>query len=151
VTRQRDRFHLSLPRGWPQRIRSAALHTISLARYSLTSAHGWAANSIDARVRLKAQRDRLRQEVALCREEFRLKDLRMQRVTPHRRPYYAPVERMAILELRAARGWTASQTAEHFLVTPATIASWMQRLDQEGPDALLQIREPVNRFPDFVA
>jgi transposase InsO family protein len=26
----------------------------------------------------------------------------------------------------------------------------MQRLDDEGPDALVQVREPVNRFPDFV-
>jgi putative transposase len=58
---------------------------------------------------------------------------------------------MAILESRAARGWTAVRTAERFLVTPATIASWMQRLDEEGPDFLLQIHEPVNRFPDFVA
>jgi transposase InsO family protein len=37
------------------------------------------------------------------------------------------------------------------LVTPATIASWMSRLDEEGPAALVQMREPVNRFPDFVA
>jgi len=35
-------------------------------------------------------------------------------------------------------------------VTAATIASWMKRIDEEGPDALVQIREPVNRFPDFV-
>jgi putative transposase len=122
-----------------------------LARYSLTSARGWAANSIDARVRLKAQRDRLCQEIALLREEIRIKDLRMGRVAPHRRPHYAPIERMAILELRAARGWTAVQTADRFLVTPATITSWMQRLDEEGPDALLQLHEPVNKFPDFVA
>jgi transcriptional regulator with XRE-family HTH domain len=57
---------------------------------------------------------------------------------------------MAILELRAARGWSASQTADSFLVTPATIASWMHRLDEEGPEALVQVRDPVNRFPDFV-
>ena len=35
-------------------------------------------------------------------------------------------------------------------VTAATIASWMKRLDEQGPDALVQIREPVNKFPDFV-
>jgi len=92
----------------------------------VTSVRGWAANSIDARVRLKAQRDRLRQEVAHLREEIRIKDLRMGRIPPHRRPHYAPVERMAVLELRAARGWTASRTADRFLITPATIASWMQ-------------------------
>jgi len=57
---------------------------------------------------------------------------------------------MAILELKAARGWSLEQTAKAFLVTSATIASWMKRLDEEGSDALVQTRQPVNRFPDFV-
>jgi putative transposase len=57
---------------------------------------------------------------------------------------------MSILELRAARAWSLQQTANAFLVTAATIASWMKRLDEQGPDALVQIREPVNKFPDFV-
>ena len=37
-----------------------------------------------------------------------------------------------------------------FHVTAATIASWVKRVDEQGPDALVQIREPVNKFPDFV-
>jgi transcriptional regulator with XRE-family HTH domain len=36
---------------------------------------------------------------------------------------------MAILELRAARGWSLKQTADSFLVTSATVASWMKRVD----------------------
>src|SRR6266571_5341168 len=40
--------------------------------------------------------------------------------------------------------------ARIFLVTPLTIASWMGRLDEEGPDALVRLPEPVNKFPDFV-
>jgi len=43
------------------------------------------------------------------------------------------------------------QTAERFFVTEATVASWMIRLDEDGPSALVQAPEPVNRFPDFVA
>lgn len=74
----------------------------------------------------------------------------MKRIDPQKRPHYAPTERMAILELRAARAWSTQQTADAFLVTAATIASWMKRIDEGGPDALVQIREPVNRFPDFV-
>ena len=35
-------------------------------------------------------------------------------------------------------------------MTSATIGSWMKRVDEQGPDALLQIRDPVNKFPDFV-
>ena len=43
-----------------------------------------------------------------------------------------------------------SQTARHLLVTPATVASWMGRLDEEGPRAIVRARAPVNKFPDFV-
>ena len=74
----------------------------------------------------------------------------MKRLAPQKRPHYVPTERMSILELRAARAWSAQQSADAFLVTPATIASWMKRVDEQGPDPLLQIREPVNKFPDFV-
>jgi hypothetical protein len=42
------------------------------------------------------------------------------------------------------------QTANAFLVTVATISSWMKRVDEQGPNALVQLREPVNKFPDFV-
>jgi len=54
------------------------------------------------------------------------------------------------ISLRAARGWSLAQTANVFQVMPATIASWNRRLDEEGPEALLATREPVNTFPDFV-
>ena len=74
----------------------------------------------------------------------------MLRIPAQRRPHYPPIERLAILELRAARGWSMSQTARHLLITPATVASWMGRLDEEGPRAIVQTREPVNKFPDFV-
>jgi putative transposase len=57
---------------------------------------------------------------------------------------------MAILELRAARGWSIKQTADIFLITQATVSSWMRRINDKGPDSLLQLSEPVNKFPDFV-
>ncbi len=49
---------------------------------------------------------RLETEIALLREELRIIGARMARVSPQRRPQYTPVERMAILELRAMRGWS---------------------------------------------
>jgi hypothetical protein len=57
--------------------------------------------------------DCLPQEIRLLREEMRLKEALMSRIPAHRRPYYQPVERLAILELRAARAWSLEQTAEH--------------------------------------
>ena len=74
----------------------------------------------------------------------------MIRIQPQQRPHYLPTERMIILELKAAGGWSLKQTAKAFLVTPATIASWMRRLDEEGPEALVQTPVPVNHFPDYV-
>jgi transposase InsO family protein len=135
-----------LPRGWPRRLRSAVIHAIGLARLVLIAARGQATSGSLGRVCI----DRLQQEILLLREEMRLKDTRIARVPAQCRPHYLPTERLAILELRAARGWSQIQTADRMLVTPATIASWMFRLDEEGPEALVQMRRPVNRFPDFV-
>ncbi len=57
---------------------------------------------------------------------------------------------MAILQLKAARNWSNTQVARCFLLTAETIASWMKRVDENGPGALVQVPRPVNRFPDFV-
>lgn len=150
MSKHDDSPRIDLPRGWPRPVKSAMLHVIALAQYAVAYTRGWAADAQTARVRLKAQNDQLRQEVALLTEEIRIKDARMKRVDPQKRPHYVPTERMAILELRAARGCSAQQTADALLVTAATIASWMRRVDEDGANALIQIREPVNRFPDFV-
>jgi putative transposase len=150
MAKQKKPPAISLPRGWPRRVKSTMLHVISLAQFALAYTRGWAVNSQVARVRLMGENDRLRQQVAFLAEEIRIKDARMKRIASLRRPHYVPAERMSILELRAARGWSTQQTADAFLVTPATIAYWMKRLDEEGPDALVRIPEPVNKFPDFV-
>src|SRR5437867_13262216 len=65
---------IALPKGWPRRVRSAVIHTITLAQTTLTHARSVAANSINARIRLKEENDRLRQEILLLREESRIKD-----------------------------------------------------------------------------
>jgi putative transposase len=140
-----------LPKGWPRRVRSAAIHAVSMANavFAVTRSH--AENHFNARVRLQSENDRLRSEIALLREELRIKDHRMEQIPPQRRPHYPPTERLAILELRAARGWSLARTARRLLVTPLTVATWNRRLDEEGPHALVQVRDAVNRFPDFVA
>ncbi len=44
----------SLPKAWPCHVKSAVLHIISLPQFSITYARGWAANSINAKVRIAA-------------------------------------------------------------------------------------------------
>lgn len=143
-------FPVQLPKQWPTRVRSAILHVISLARISMAATRGWAVHNRNPRIRLKAEIEQLREEIALLQEEIRLEDARMLRVPAHHRPRYSPMERLAILELRAARGWSLAETARRILVTTATVASWMRRLNEEGPKALVQVQVPVNKYPDFV-
>ncbi len=150
MTNRNNPLEIPLPHGWPQRVKLAMLHVVSLAQFALAYTRGWAANGQVARVRLKADNDQLRQHLALLTEEIRIKDARMKRVAALNRPHYAPTERMSILEPRAARAWSTQQTADAFLITPATIAYWMKRLDEDGPDALVRTPKPVNKFPDFV-
>ena len=106
---------LTLPRGWPQRVRSGVLHAVSLAATALTVAWGRAAASNSLRRRQAAETDRLRAEIMLLEEELAIKDARWSRLRARRRPYYGPVQRMQILKLRAARSWSVEQTAERFL------------------------------------
>jgi len=44
-----------LPKGWPRRVRSAALHVIALAHAALTRAQGWCLDSRVAKLRLAAE------------------------------------------------------------------------------------------------
>ena len=142
--------NIPLPKAWSSHIKSGILHVISLARVALVAASGRAAQSRMAHIRLRAELAEARREISQLEEELRLKDLRMSRVRPRRRPHYRAVERMAILELRAARGWSRRQTARRFLLQPATVAEWTKRVDEGGEHALLETPEPVNRLPDFV-
>ena len=146
---------IPLPKGWPKVVRSGVLHAVALASTALSVAWGRAASSRSSRQRRGAEVDRLRAEAALLeaallKGELGIKDARWARVPARRRPYYNPIQRMQILQLKAARGWSAVQTAERFLVREETIASWMGRLDEEGEGALVQVGEPVNKFPEFV-
>ena len=90
MTEHKNPFRIPLPRGWPQHARSAMLHVISLAQFALAYTRGWAVNSQVARVRLKAENDRLRQQAAWLTEEIRIKDARMSLTAAQRRPHYAP-------------------------------------------------------------
>ena len=106
---------LHLPKGWQDCIKSAVLHAIALAHYVIVYARTWAADSINARLRLAAENDRLHEACALLREEIRIKDTRIAQIAPQRWPQYGPYERMTILKLRAAQEWSLKQTADTFL------------------------------------
>jgi putative transposase len=143
-------YQIPVPRQWTSCVKSAFLQTISLASAVFTSTCALASKRKSTLTRLKAELAQAYQEIALLQEEMAIKDQRFLRVSPHRRPFYTPIQRLQILKLRAARRWTIVHTAKTFHLTPLTIISWMRRIDEEGEHALLQLPDRVSRFPDFV-
>ena len=140
---------IPLPKDWPSHVRMGILHVISLAQVALTAARA-RSRKRGVVARLRAKVEELTEEISRLKEELSLKDLRMARVKPRRRPHYRGVERLRILALKAARGWSKAQAAERFLLRPATIAEWTKRVEEDGENGLLQTPEPINRLPDFV-
>ena len=135
---------LRLPKNWRSSVRYAVLNVIGIVRIAMLAGRQALIDNDDAK---DARIHQLESEGAMLREELRINGARMQRVAAHRRPQYTTVERMAILELRAIRGWNKAETARRFFVTDDTIRAWLRRADD---DSLVETRPPVNRFPDFV-
>lgn len=139
-----------LPKHWTTIAKTGLLQVIGLARFAVLDVCAGYANGRSPDARVAARMTELTVEVAQLREELRIKDARMDRLEPRRRPHFTGQLRLAILELRAARGWTTAETARRFLITAATIASWSVRLDEDGEDALVRTLVPVNRLPEYL-
>jgi len=119
----------SLPKAWPRNVKLAVLHVVAPAHKAIVAARSAAQKSPDARTRRAGDVRGAPDEIAMLEEELRIKDGRMAMIDARGRPYYGPIERMPILQLRAARGWSQAETARRFLVKPTTIASWLKRTD----------------------
>ena len=114
---------IPLPDSWPEQTKSGLLFAIALAHRGVAYVRGWCADSRIARVRLAAENDRLKAEVAMLKEELRIKDARWTRIPPAERPHYPPTDRLAILVAQGrSRLEQAADRGQRFFVTPATIA-----------------------------
>jgi len=114
---------LRLPRNWHTLVRGAALNVIGIVRIAMLTGRETLIKNGDAP---DARIHQLESEVAMLREELRIISARMRRVPTHRRPQYTGLERMAILQLRAMRGWNKAETSCHFLVSDDTIRDWLR-------------------------
>jgi hypothetical protein len=92
------------------------MHVFSLAQYAMTYTRGWAVLCKNPRVRSTAELNQAHQEIALLREQIRILNARMEVITPSSRPNYPPTERLAILELKAVRGWSFGSVAWNSLL-----------------------------------
>ena len=71
-----------LPKDWPEYVKLAVIHSIALAHKAITYSRSFAIDSSIERVRLAAQLDRAQGDIALLREEIRIKDARMGTILP---------------------------------------------------------------------
>jgi len=143
-----DLPEIPLPKGWSELTLHAVLHVISLARIALLNAYIWPDGPECDGLRLRAENDRLKSEIALLQLEINIKDARFARLEPKKRPHYLPHERLEILVVQATRGLTNTQIAKRFQVTLQTIRNWIQGKDRD--DTIVQIAEKPTRYPDFV-
>jgi len=140
------RRQVELPKPWSRYVKSALLNAIALASFTMSYTRGRATTL----QRLRAELDQAKAEVEMLREEMSIKDGRWDRADTRRKPHYLPTERMRILILRAARGWTNDITARKFHIDAQTLLGWMGRIDETCERPLIRTIEPINRFPDFV-
>ena len=108
---EEDIESLPLPKSWPLTVRHAVLNVVGIVRIAILAGRVFLIQNGDV---LEAHVHRLETEVALLREELRIIGSRVKRIDPQRRPQHPPVERMAIMELRAMRGWSKAETARRF-------------------------------------
>jgi transposase InsO family protein len=145
-----DARDIPLPDRWQDIVRKAMLHVVSLARWDMICIHSEAEDSELPNVRAAAKIDQRDQEISLLREQIRILAARGDKIPPKNRPYYSRHERMAILQLKAARCWNRKQASQAFGISADTISYWMKQLDETEETSIVQIPVPVNKYPDFV-
>ncbi|MCA9626422.1 MAG: transposase [Myxococcales bacterium] len=145
-----DEPDIPIPSGWTDVAKSGLVHSIALARIILLQVLSGFENGRAPRARLLSEVERLRARIAQLETEIAIKDRRMAQLAPARRPHYSPTDRLQILLLMAATGWTFAETARRFMVSAQTIANWKKRLEEQGEAALVRLAVPVNRFPNYV-
>ena len=138
---------IPLPQGWCDLTLIVLLQVVTLARLAILNARNWPDAECDG-LRLRADNDRLKCEVALLERELAIKDARFNRLAPKKRPEFLPTERLEILLIKAMRGLNNSQLARRFQVTVQTIRRWLRGI-HKGDD-LVQLPVKATRYPDYL-
>jgi len=77
---------IPLPKNWPECVKTAVIQCVALAHRAITYSRSFAINSDIERARLAGRLDQAENEIALLREELRIRDARMAKLAPHRPP-----------------------------------------------------------------
>ena len=117
---------IPLPQRWSELVLMALLHVTTLARLAIMNARNWPDGLECDGLRLRADNDRLKCEVALIERELTIKDARFSRLPAKKRPEYLPSERLEILLIKTMRGLNNSQLARRFQITVQTVRRWLR-------------------------
>jgi len=147
---ENDPSTIPLPRDWPRHVTHAVVQVVGLANAAISVVRGWCNDSLTTRRQLAGKSERLQAEIAQLHVELDLLRSRLGRVPAKNRPHCTPVERLRILELKAARGWNCSQLARRLLLSPSTVTDWLERLRTRGQEQFICAPVPVNKYPDYV-
>ena len=109
---------IPLPHGWSKVVLLALLHVTTLARLAIMNARNWPDSECDG-LRLRAENDRLKCEIAMLERELAIKDARFNRLAPKKRPEYLPTERLEILLIKRFA------TGVNRKVSKSVSASWV--------------------------
>jgi len=120
---------IPLPQGWSELVLLALLHVTTLARLAILNARNWPDGSECDSLRLRAENDRLKCEVASLERELAIKDARFNRLDPKKRPEYLPSERLEILLIKTMRGLNNSQLAMRFQVAVQSVRRWLRGVE----------------------
>jgi hypothetical protein len=139
---------IPLPQGWSDLVLLALLHVIAFARLAMMNARNWPDGAECDGLRLRAENDRLKCEIAWLERELAIKDARFNRLSAKKRPEFLPGERLEILLLKTARGLNNSQLARRFQVTVQTVRRWLRGVCLGNN--IVQLSEKPTRYPDYL-
>ena len=139
---------IPLPQGWSELVLLALLHVITLARLAILNARNWPDGAECDGLRLRADNDRLKCEIAWLERELAIKDARFNRLAPKKRPEFLPTERLEILLIKTALGLNNSQLARRFQITVQTVRRWLRGICLGNKT--VQLPDKPTRYPDYL-
>jgi transposase InsO family protein/DNA-binding transcriptional regulator YiaG len=139
---------IPLPQGWSALVLLALLHVVTLARLAILNARNWPDGSECDGLRLWADNDRLKCEIAMLERELAVKEARFHRLAPKKRPEYLPAERLEILLIKTMRGINTMQLAQRFQVTVQSVRRWLRGV--KSGNGVVCLPDKMTRYPDYL-
>ena len=93
---------IPLPESWSDNVKRAMNRALELARFDIIRVRGEVDYDYRTEVRLRGENDKLRNELALERDYIEIILSRFGQIPAKKRPNYSPVDRMRVLNHKAA-------------------------------------------------